>query len=418
MKKALITAVSLLLLHSAAYAAVPFSEPYPLEVLPAQAVRATDEKTGVELLYLTSGPSENENQYFHERSWLEDGSLILYHARNAPAGSYGYIVATGERIRLAAADGTALTRTTAAVNHPGVYGMAGDRVFEMALDIALSENPAAVPSVVMARQRELCSISGTSGAVNESCDGRYLALGAQDANDSRKTAVIIISTEDGRREQICGMPEGTTNAVSHVQWSTTNPHWISFANAPIRIWVVDIRDRKPWAPYLEWPQELVTHESWWVDDQILFCGGIHPKPTEDSHVKTLDPRSGQVRIVGEGAWWPEATPPEVAKRNWWHAAGSPDGCWVAADNWHGDIMLFEGLTTRPRLLTTGHRTYGAGEHPEVGWDRRGEQVIFASHKLGEGVHACVATIPAEWQEELREAGRRVEAVTESGKQPE
>ncbi len=48
----------------------------------------------------------------------------------------------------------------------------------------------------------------------------------------------------------------------------------------------------------------------------------------------------------------------TAKRNWWHASGSPDGRWVAADNWHGDIMLFDGKTSRPQLLTTGHRTYG------------------------------------------------------------
>ena len=62
-------------------------------------------------------------------------------------------------------------------------------------------------------------------------------------------------------------------------------------------------------------------------------------------------------------------------------------------------MLFDGKTSRPHLLTTGHRTYGQGEHPEVGWDRRGEQVVFGSHKLG-GVTVCVATIPRAWQEEL------------------
>ena len=42
-------------------------------------------------------------------------------------------------------------------------------------------------------------------------------------------------------------------------------------------------------------------------------------------------------------------------------------------------------------------TYGHGTHPEVGWDRRGEQVIFASHMLGD-VNVCVATIPKAWQD--------------------
>jgi len=101
--------------------------------------------------------------------------------------------------------------------------------------------------------------------------------------------------------------------------------------------------------------------------------------------------------VGAGAWWPEATPAEAARLNWWHAAGSADGRWVAADNWHGDIMLFEGKTTRPHLLTAGHRTYGQGEHPHVGWDRKGEKVIFGSHLLGD-LNVCVATVPKAWQE--------------------
>jgi len=144
----------------------------------------------------------------------------------------------------------------------------------------------------------------------------------------------------------------------------------------------------------------VTHESWWVEDQMLFCGGLHPKPTEDSHVKLLDVRSGETRIIGAGSWWPAGEPTEIAKRNWWHAAGSENGRWVAADNWHGDIMLFEGRTTRPRLLTAGHRTYGNGEHPHVGWDRKGEQVVFTSHMLGD-VNVCVATIPQAWQNEVR-----------------
>src|SRR5262252_6624721 len=95
--------------------------------------------------------------------------------------------------------------------------------------------------------------------------------------------------------------------------------------------------------------------------------------------------------------WRGPAPKDVAKRNWWHAAGSPDGNWIAADNWHGDIMLFEGKTTRPHLLTAGHRTYGQGEHPHVGWDRKGEKVIFASHMLGD-LNVCVATIPKAWQD--------------------
>jgi len=396
--------------NAMAHAGPSFTDRYALEVLPTEARRLTDEHTGAELLFLTSGPTENRNLYFHERSWLQDDSVILFYADREYNGLMGYVVATDELVRLSAADGTPLNRATAAVDRPAVYAMAGDRVLEIALHIEPSDQPAATPSRIWARERALCEVSHAVTSLNESCDGRYLSVGVTERDAPEASAIYLIATADGARERLCGMPPGATATVSHVQWSTTNPYWISFANAPIRIWVVDIRDRQPWAPYAQRPGELVTHEVWWGNDLLLFCGGIHPKPQEDAHVKTLDPRTGEVRIIGEGAWWPDATPAELAKRNWWHPAGSPDGHWVAADNWHGDIMLFEGLTARPRLLTQGHRTYGGGQHPEVGWDRRGEQVVFASHKLGEGVHVCVATIPEEWQGQVRQLGRRIESV--------
>jgi hypothetical protein len=135
-----------------------------------------------------------------------------------------------------------------------------------------------------------------------------------------------------------------------------------------------------------------------VNDQIIFCGGTIPKPVEVSHVKLLDVKTGVVRIIGAGSWWAGGTPEEISRYNWWHADGSDDGRWIVADNWHGDIMLFEGKTTRPRLLTGNHRTYGKGNHPHVGFDRAGESVVFASHRLGDE-NVCVATIPEAWQRE-------------------
>ena len=100
------------------------------------------------------------------------------------------------------------------------------------------------------------------------------------------------------------------------------------------------------------------------------------------------------RVGGDGRLI--RTPAELARWSWWHAAGHESGRWVVADNWHGDIVLFDGRTARMRRLTLGHRTYGVGAHPHVGWDRRGERVVFTSHMLG-NPDVCVATIPETWQ---------------------
>jgi hypothetical protein len=241
---------------------------------------------------------------------------------------------------------------------------------------------------VAATERVICALPApATTSLNENCDGTRLSVGLAEA-------ILAIDVARGAVEEICRIPEGYGG---HVQWSHTNPDLLSYAGRQHRLMVVDARQRRVWPAYREWPGELVTHEHWWVDDQLVFCGGLHPKPTEDSHVKTVNVHSGVTRILGAGAWWPGATPAEVAKLNFWHCAGSDDGRWVAADNWHGDITLFEGHTTRPRVLTVGHRTYGRGEHPHVGWDPKGRQVVFTSHRLG-NADVCVATIPDAWQQ--------------------
>jgi hypothetical protein len=269
----------------------------------------------------------------------------------------------------------------------------------------LSPDPKTTRSKVTATEHHICTppFESLNSSLNQSCDGQWLSLGFGPYAGGNEAGVFIIRVANGETREVCraGDPPGF---ASYVQWSRTNPNLLSFAGLKSHLWVVDIRDGRPRNVYSELPGELVTHESWWVDDQLLFCGGVHQKPTEDSHVKVLNPATGVVRIIGQGSWWPGATPAELAKRNWWHAAGSADGRWVAADNWHGDIMLFDGKTARPSLLTSQHRTYGKGEHPHVGWDPKGEQVVFTSHKRG-NPDVCVATIPSTWQDKTAANGK-------------
>jgi len=380
---------------------------YSLPVFPREDSVQQDAETGTELLFLTNARHKDSNLYFHQRSWLADGAMIFLFSDRDKGGVMGYVVETGELAQITAADGMKLRHPTAAVNRNSLFALAGDRVVEIQLAISVKEKKGIKRAKVEARERSLCAIKGIDVYLNESCDGRYLAAGGASIEGASKPGLVLIDIASGAWERLCDMPAGV-EYHGHVQWSITNPNWLSFAGAPNRLWVVDLRDRKPWCPYVQQKDELVTHESWWVNDELVFCGGIHPKPSEDSHVKALDMHNGTVRIIGAGSWWPEGTPPEIAKRNWWHAAGSPDGRWMAADNWHGDIMLFDRKTSRPHLLTTNHRTYGGGEHPEVGWDRKGKQVVFASHTLG-GVTVCVATVPETWQKELDTARVGLEA---------
>src|ERR1035437_4714883 len=397
-----------------ACAATAAETSYPLEVFPPEHKRMTDPQTGAELLFLTTGPATNLNLYFHDYSWLGDESVILFTSSRAEGGLMGYLTETGELIRFNTPQGR-LGGATAAAQGNALFAARGRNIVEIKLAIHPSSLPAARPSRVTATERVLCSLpdGAPSTSLNPSCDGKYVALGVSGfADPTRVPAICKINVKSGKLSEVCRLPQ-PTGYGGHVQWSRTNPNLISFAGgrgptrdvagpahastgpedyaaSEERLWVVDIRDGVPRNVYQAEEGELVTHESWWVNDQILFCGGKSPTPAVLSHVKVLNPYSGVVRIAGAGAWWPEASPAETTRLNWWHAAGSADGRWIAADNWHGDIMLFEGKTTRPHLLTAGHRTYGQGEHPHVGWDRKGEKVVFGSHLLW-GLSVCVAT---------------------------
>lgn len=373
-------------------------ELYSLAVLPPEHRLETDAVTGAELTYLTTDPARDVNLYFHERSWLSDESMIVFLSDREGGGHMGYLTATGELVRLDTERGR-LSAVTAARDFPGLFVVRGRDVLELRLEITVSPDIAAQASTVVASERVICTLPGGQlhSSLNENADGTKLSVGMKEAAPGTVEGVYVIEITTGAVRKICDIVDSAGHA-GHVQFSRTNPNLISYAGREQRLWVVDMRNGAPRNVYRAWPGELVTHESWWMNDDIIFLGGTHPFPLEDSHVKLLDLDTGVVRVIGAGAWWEGAKPEELAKVNWWHAAGSEDGHWVAADNWHGDIALFEARTTRPRMLTVGHRTYGEGDHPHVGWDRSGKAVVFASHRLGD-VNVCVARIPESWQSE-------------------
>jgi hypothetical protein len=362
---------------------------YELDVMPPERKSMTDQATGVALTFLTTNPAADTNLYFHDRSWLSDGSLILFNSERQRGGAMAYVTATAELVRIATPKG-AVGQMVAAVQGPRVFGIRGREVLELTIRVETAGTTVQRRSKATMEERVVCTLPPGAGVtgLDENCDGTRLAVGVRDA-------IVGIDVRTGTIEEVCHI-DADKGYGGHIQWSHTDPHLLSYAGYEHRLMVVDSRTRQARAVYEELPGELVTHEHWWVDDQLLFCGGMRPRPTEDPHVKVINVHTGIVRIIGPGSWWPEATPEEISKRTYWHCAGSDDGRWVVADNWHGGITLFEGRTTRPHVLTTAHRTYGHGVHPHPGWDRQGKQVVFTSHLLGDP-NVCVATIPPDWQ---------------------
>jgi hypothetical protein len=359
----------------------------------------TDSVTGVEYRVL-SDSGKSTNLYFHQRSWLADNSIVLYTGPNSAQRLMGYIQATGERFVIGNIRGA-----TAAATRNSVFGMRDKKLVEIALTTTISSNPAQIPSRVEATERVIRTLTFASD-VNGNFDDTYLSVYENNTSVSPKRySVYRIAVGDGLMTEVCR----AGSSISHLQWSHTASNLLMFSGPDdVRLQVVDPQDAVPVPRNVYWQVasmgEWVTHESWWVNDQILFCGApwpvgneYDPQRGEYHHLNTLDLQTGIARILGAGSWLPSQNPADMWKRSFHHASGDAEGRWAVADNFSGTLTLTEAKTTRTRIFTVGHRTYGGGEHSHPSFDRAGRQVIFTTNRFAEP-RVCVARIPDEWRE--------------------
>ena len=384
-------------LHASAFASA-----WDCEVLPSEQKVDIDAQSGAKIIFATTDPASDTNLYFHDRCFLWDNRLMLFYSdRFGRTEIMGYLLETGELLRLNRAE-------DAATGSP-VASRKGDRLFvkkENSIcewQLSISTRPQTAARVTERTLAALPAGAQYNSSLDENCDGSLLAY------IYAVEGVDYISFYDFTTGELRPATKLSFN-TQHLQFHWSRPDLLSFCrgygsdHAPLdpkeaphaRIWFMNVNTRVPIPAFYQVPGELVTHECWWVNDQITFLGGHRNVDDRvEAHVKVLDLKTGDIRIVGAGAWWDEGTAPQLSQVNWWHAAGSPDGKWVAADNWHGIIALFNAKTTEKKILTSGHRTYGKGAHPHAGWDLASKQVEFTSNKRG-NPDVCIAVIPGDW----------------------
>ncbi len=379
-------------------AAVPVARAALLTVLPPLHRNEVDSVTGVEYVVLADS-GKSTNLYFHQRSWLADNSVVLYTGPTSAQRLMGYIQATGERFVIGN-----ITGATAAARRNSVFGMRDKKVVEISLLVTVSANPTQTPSRVEATERTIRTLSFTS-QVNGNFDDTYLSVYENNETVSPKRYTVYrIAVSDGQMTEVCK----ANSSISHLQWSRTSSNLLMYSGSDVeRLWVVNPEERIPRNVYLQMPGmgEWVTHESWWVNDQILFCGSTwplgyekDPQRGEYHHVNVVDIHTGIARIAAAGSWLPGQENAELWRRSFHHASGDEDGRWIVADSFSGVLTLTEGKTTRTRLFTVGHRTYGGGEHSHPSFDRVGRQVVFVTNRYGDP-RVCVAKIPDAWRAE-------------------
>jgi len=368
------------------------------EVFPPEHEIAEDTTSGAKIVFATTSASKDVNFYFDLNCWSADLSLLAFYSdRTGRNELFGYLPETGELVRLQPPDQTPAGNATVDYQTHDLYCVKNNIAYQWHLTIELAQK-ADEKSRVSIREREISAApQGTSFFMGftESGDGRSLSAGLLYSN-SEQQDIISIDIISGEIKTLF-----TGKRLSHVQFNKYNVNLLRYSDSPHRMWYIDVR--QPGVSHklhLQEPGELVTHEDWWVNDQMTFCGAYRK---EESHVKVIDLATQTTRIIGAGSWWPDKSPRELAEYNWWHASGSKDGRWVAADNWWGHIAIMDGRTAHLRLLTKNHRPYGDVriEHPHVGWAPDSKSVEFTSHKKG-NADVCIAYLPEKWENPFKE----------------
>ncbi|KAA3663062.1 MAG: hypothetical protein DWQ10_01075 [Calditrichaeota bacterium] len=385
----------------------PAEETWICDILPSEQKIEIDAQSGAKLIYATTHPANDWNLYFHDRCFLHDNKMMLFMSnRFGRAEIMAYMLESGELVRLNQADALPAGSPLASKKGDRLYVVRDKNIYQWQLQISTSPQTS-----IRISEKKLADFpqggSHISGLA-ENSDASLLAF-AYNLDSTSIIAVYDFAEETVRTAATLDFP------MNHLQFHWNRPDLLSVSRtyrkdgtssdwAPLdpdeplhaRIWFVNINTHVAVPAFYQQPGELATHECWWVNDQITFLGG-HNKDNEreEGHVKVLDLKTGDIRIIGAGAWWDGGTAKQLSKVNWWHAAGSPDGKWVLADNWHGILALFDAKTTQKRILTTGHRTYGGGAHPHAGWDLQGKMVEFATNKFG-NPDVCIAVLPEDW----------------------
>ena len=361
-------------------------------VFPAEHEISQDEDSGAKIVFATTNQSKDLNLYFDLNCWTADLSMLVFTSdRTGRNELFGYLPKTGELVQLQEPDKSLAENATVDYKTSDIYVVRENIAYQWHITITYAENDQQ-RSQVMIDERQIAPAPDGCRffmGFTQRADNHELSAGLSYTN-SDKQDIVSIDITSGKIKTLY-----TGKGISHVQFNKYNNNYLRFSDYPHRMWYIDMR--QPGTAHklhLQEPGELVTHEDWWVNDQMTFCGAYRK---EESHVKVIDLATQTTRIIGAGSWWPDKSPVELSHYNWWHASGSRDGRWVAADNWHGDIAIIDSRTSHLRILTRNHRTYGdvGVEHPHVGWAPDSKSVEFTSHKRG-NADVCIVYLPGKW----------------------
>ncbi len=112
------------------------SETWDGVVLPPEQQVEVDPASGAQVIFVTTHPGSDSNFYFHERCFLKDNQMMLFNSdRFGRAEVMGYLLTTGELIRLARPGHASLGSRVASVKGDRLYAVKSGGIYEWRLEM-------------------------------------------------------------------------------------------------------------------------------------------------------------------------------------------------------------------------------------------------------------------------------------------
>lgn len=320
-----------------------------------------DSVTGYEIVNLTSESLKAGNLYNHFSNFTADNKYIIFAGTEAGKRFlYRYGVSTRQITQLTNDESiSAGTACPDPYDARRIYVTRGPEI--LALDVQTKEllKVGAVPG----------EIKGGLFQPTVNRDGTWITTGKQVDEKTWEIGMIHAKTGEYRRVIQQGF------RIGHILHSPTDPIifyvWETGGYAPQRTWLVNedgsgnrpfyapVDHRKWWTPLKEW----VTHEVW-----VQGTGDM--TMINDKLGIMLVKKDGSAKLVREGPYW--------------HGAASPDGKYIALDDFEGRIWITEVATGNVHLLATGTHNIRM-IHGHLSFDREGRYIQFQSGRTHETV---------------------------------
>lgn len=414
---------------------------------PSERKIVTDPVTGIELIFLTSKPAGDSKIYQTHNQWTSDSKWVVFGSRRVKHEAMAVNEKSGEIVQIT--EGGYWGTLLVARKSMKLYYMrvaperkSPRKIIEVDLAKLFPDSKAGTLKDESEYQRVCGTIPAefeASGDMALDADEEWIwfRVGKDEAMKHLPEGTKI-EENFGPRNMGAG-PGGISSMnitsgqikyvvsvpfqVGHIQSNPWVPGQIVFCwetggKSPQRTWIVNSDGSGLRPLYPESPYEWVTHEVVITPDEVAFAIMGHRKISGTSEVVPEGTGVHGANPGQETEWGPSGTrekPTGLGIVNiktrvmtiagqipygsgFWHVTGSPDGRFVAGDNFAREIYLIDRHSHEMILLSAGHKTT-AQNHPHPTFSPDGTRIEIQSAMLsedGKSMNICIIPVPEEW----------------------